>query len=87
MIAGSTITYGTKREEDLKAQKNKANKITIHKGPTPKYLDIENNLTEFIEFNRKLNDPVTTWYIANGLFKHYPNLKNDNYLNITKWIY
>ena len=75
------------QEEDLKSQKNKAIRITIHKGPTPKFNDIENNLIEFIEFNRKLNNPVTTWCIANELFKYYPNLKNDNYLNITKWIY
>ena len=69
-LAGSTITYWTKREEDLKAQKNKANKITIHKRTTPKYHDIENNLIEFIKFNRKLNNPVTTWCIVNELFKY-----------------
>lgn len=57
-LSGNTITYWTKREENLKAQKNKENKITIHKGLTTKYYDIENNLIEFIEFNRKLNNPV-----------------------------
>ena len=86
-MAGSTITYWMNQEEDLNSQKNKATRITIHKGPTPKFNDIEKNLIEFIEFNRKLNNPVTTWCIANELFKYYPNLKNDNYLNITKWIY
>lgn len=60
-----------KIEEDLKSQKNKDIKIIIHKGPTLKYNDIENNLIEFIEFNRKLNNPVTTWCIANKLFKYY----------------
>ena len=80
-FGGESITYWMKIEEDFISQKNKDNKITIHKGPTPKYNDIENNLIDFIEFNRKLNNPVTTWCIVNELFKYYPNLKNDNYLN------
>ena len=33
-LAGSTITYWTKIEENLKEQKIKASKIEIHKGPT-----------------------------------------------------
>ena len=76
-----------KEENNLLNQTNKDKRITIHKGRKPKLIDIENNLFEFIVFNRKLNNPITTWCLANEIFKFYPNLKNENYLNITKWIY
>ena len=76
-----------KEEDNLLNQPNKDKRITSHKGSKPKLIDIENNLVEFIEFNRKLNNPNTTWCLANEIFKYYPNLKNENYLNITKWIY
>jgi len=31
-----------KMEDELRIQKNKENKITIYKGPKPKYADIDN---------------------------------------------
>ena len=52
-------------EDELKTKKNKDKKNTLYKGPRPKIYDKENNLFEFIEFNRKLNNPITTWCIAN----------------------
>ncbi len=41
-LAGSTIIYQMKMEDELRIQKNKENKITIYKGPKPKYADIDN---------------------------------------------
>ena len=74
-------------KDELRNQKNKEYKITIHKGAKPKYADIENNLIEFIELNRTLNNPITTCCISNEMFKYYPNLKTYNYRHITEWIY
>ena len=73
-----------KQDNELSNQKNKGHKMTIHQGPKPKYGDIENNLNEF---NRKLNNPITTWCIANEIFKYYQNLKKENDRHITNWIY
>ena len=75
------------QKDNLLNQTNKDKRISIYKGCKPKLIDIENNLVEFIEFNRKLNNPITTWCLAYEIFKYYPNLINENYLNITKWIY
>ena len=40
---------------------SKLHKTTMHKGKPPLNPDIENKLISFIEFNRKLFNPITTY--------------------------
>ena len=57
-IPRATINSWKKIEEELILFRTK-NHLTIHKGTQPKFIDIENKLYEFFEFNRALSNGVT----------------------------
>lgn len=42
---------------------DKLKKTTVHKGGKPVNTKIEDKLISYIEFNRKLNNPITTYSI------------------------
>ena len=69
------------RESEYKDAPNKIIKITLHKGRTPKYNNIEQLFVNFIEFNRKALNPITTWCIAIEMFRLIPHLDIKQYFN------
>jgi len=74
-IAESTVTYWCKREELYKKALNKSKRVTLHQGSRPKYPVIEEHLINFIEFNRKLLNPITSWSLVTEIIKYIPALK------------
>lgn len=66
------FTYWIKREELCKRALNKSKHVTLHQGPKPKYPVIEEHLINFIEFNRKLLNPITTWSLITEMIKYIP---------------
>ena len=86
-IAESTVTYWCKRKELYKKALNKSKRVTLHQGPKPKYLVIEEYLINFIEFNRKLINPMTSWSLVTEMIKYIPALKEKNYKTLLEWIY
>lgn len=85
-IAESTVTYWCKREEFYKKALNKSKRVTLHQGSKPKYTVIEEHLINFIEFNRKLLNPITSWSLVTEMIKYIPALKK-NYKTLLEWIY
>lgn len=60
-IQKSTINEWMKKEKEfLKVLSNNVLKKTLHKGTQLKYLDLELALINFIEFNRKLFNLIST---------------------------
>ena len=57
---------------------NKLSLTTLHKGPSPKYLETNNKLIDYIKFNRKLGLPITTWSLLIELYKLEPERKDYN---------
>lgn len=62
---------------------SKLEKTTMHKGKPPLNPDIENKLISFIEFNRRLYNPITTYSLYLKLLELWPERKkysqNTNY--------
>ena len=54
------------------------NKKTIHKGPKILYPELEIKIIQFIEFNRKLFNPISTWALLLKLFEIEPERKNKS---------
>ena len=54
-------------------------KTTLHKDPKIQYQKIYNKFIDFIEFNRKLFNPVTTWSLLLKMYEIEPRRK---YMNI-----
>ena len=50
----------------------------MNKGPKVKYQEIYNKFINFIEFNRKLFNPVTTWPLLLKMYEIEPSRKNMN---------
>lgn len=86
-LAESTLTYWKKEEYKLREITDKNKRITIHPGRKNIYPDIDEKLINFIEFNRKLLNPITTFSIASEMFRLFPQLKNKKYKSILNWIY
>ena len=60
----------------LSLDSDKLKKTTMHKGGKPINNKIEDQLISFIEFNRKLNNPITTYSIFIKLLELWPERKN-----------
>lgn len=59
-----------KKEKDfLNISNNKLNKTTLHSEKKILYPEAEKELMNFIEFNRKFNNPVSKWAILLKLYK------------------
>ena len=57
-----TLSDWFKKEKEFQdLESSKLQNTTLHKGPKVKYQEIYNKFIDFIEFNRKLFNPVTTW--------------------------
>jgi len=59
----------------------------LHKGPKVKYQEIYNKFIDFLEFNRKLFNPVTTWSLLLKLYEIEPSRKNMNIKSNMNLIY
>ena len=86
-IAESTLAYWSKREQLYKKALNKSKRVTFHQGPKPKYPVIEEHLINFIEFNRKLLNPITSLSLVTKMIKYILALKERNYKTLLEWIY
>ena len=86
-ISESTLTYWKQQENDLRNANYKYKKITLSLGRKPKYSEIEENLVNFIEFNPKLLNPITSYSIAQKMYELVPQLKDKKYKSIFNWIY
>ena len=64
------------RDKFENVDSDKLNKSTLHKGAKVIYQQAYNKLIDFIECNRKLGIPITTWGLLIELFKIEPERKN-----------
>ena len=75
-IPKSTISDWMKNKEKyLNALENKMNKKTFHEGKKIKNPELECKLIDFIEFNRKLYNSITTWSLLLKMFEISPERK------------
>ena len=76
-VAESTLRDWLKNKEKFEnLDSNKLSLTTLHKGPSPKYPETNNKLIDYIEFNRKLGLPITTWSLLLELYKLEPERKD-----------
>jgi len=67
-----------KKEKDfLNAYYTKLAKTTLHTDPKVQYQEVYNKFIDFIEINRKLFNPVTTWSLLK-LYELIPERKEMN---------
>ena len=71
----------------LNTPKESLNKTTLHKGKRPESYSIENKLISFIEFNRKLLNPISTTSILIKLLEYAPERKEKSISANVKYIY
>lgn len=72
-IARKTISDWVHNKTNLlNTPKESLNKTTLHKGKRPESYNIENKLISFIEFNRKLLNPISTTSILIKLLEYAP---------------
>ena len=81
------FTYSCKREELYKKALNKSKRVTLHQGPKSKYPVIEEHLIKFIEFNRELLNPITSWSLVTEMIKYIPALKKNYKTTFSYLIY
>ena len=62
-------------------------KKTLHTGPKVQYQEVYNKFIDFIEFNRKLFNPVTTWSLLLKKYEIVPNIKEKNIKSDMNLIY
>ena len=76
-VPSSTLSDWFKKEKEFQdLESSKLQNTTLHKGPKVKYQEIYNKFIYFIEFNRKLFNPVTTWSLLLKLYEIEPSRKN-----------
>ena len=78
-VPSSTLSDWFKKEKEFQdLESSKLQNTTLNKGPKVKYQEIYNKFIDFIEFNRKLFNPVTTWSLLLKLYEIEPSRKNMN---------
>ena len=70
--------YNKKGKEYKDLESSKLQNTTLHKGPKVKYQEIYNKFMDFIEFNKKLFNPVITWSSLLKMYEIEPSRKNIN---------
>ena len=87
-IPYTTLRDWKKNEEKfLNLPDNKLKKRTLHKGTSIINLDLERKLINFIEYNRKLFNPITTWCLLLKVFEYAPERKNKSIKTNQQLIY
>ena len=61
-----------KESSFLNLPSNKLNKKTLNTGKSILYPEVEINLINFIEFNRKCLNPISTWSLLLKLYALVP---------------
>ena len=78
-IPESTLRDWLKNKEKFEnLDSTKLSLTTLHKGRPIKYPETNNKLIDYIEFNRKLGLPITTWALLIELYKLEPERKEMN---------
>ena len=87
-VPSSTLSDWFKKEKEFQdLESSKLQNTTLHKGPKVKYQEIYNKFIDFIEFNRKLFNPVTTWSLLLKMYEIEPSRKNMNIKSNMNLIY
>ena len=87
-VPSSTLSDWFKKEKEFQdLESSKLQNTTLHKGSKVKYQEIYNKFIDFIEFNRKLFNPVTTWSLLLKLYEIEPSRKNMNIKSNMNLIY
>ena len=87
-IPNSTLSDWFKNEVKFKSlPAEKLKKTNLHKGGSLLYPDIEIQLINFIEFNRKMFNPITTWSILLKLLELKPERKSKSIKANQQFIY
>ena len=77
-IPESTLRDWVKNKNKLEnVSSDKLNKSTLHKGAPVIHQNLYNELIVFVEFNRKLRIPITTWALLLELFTIESERKNN----------
>ena len=58
-----------KEKEFSNVSTDKLNKTTLHCGRQILYPEAETEIVQYIEFNRKLSNPISTWALLLKLYK------------------
>lgn len=86
-MSQSTVSLLVEKENDYKKIPNKNKIISLHLGPKRAYPEIYEALINFIEFNRKLFNPVTSWSIVNEIYKIQSSFKKKKNKTKLQWEY
>ena len=87
-VPSSTLSDWFKKEKEFQdLESSKLNNTTLNKGPKVKYQEIYNKFKDFIEFNRKLFNLVTTQSLLLKLYEIEPSRKNMNIKSNMNLIY
>ena len=65
-----------KEKEFSNVSTDKLNKTTLHFGRQILYPEEEKEIIQYIEFNKKLSNPISTWALLLKLYKIVPERKN-----------
>ena len=76
-----------KENQFLNVSLENLKKKTLHKGTELKYPQLELALINFIEFNRKLFNPISTWSLILKMFEIIPQRKSLPINTNQKYIY
>lgn len=82
VVSQSTVSNWIMKENDYNEIPNKDKRKSLHPRSKRKYPVNEEKLTNFIEFIRKLLNPITTWLIINEIYKMHPSFKKKKYKTI-----
>ena len=87
-VPESTLRDWIKNRDNFEnVESDKLNKRTLHKGANVSFQDAYNKLIDFVECNRKLGIPITTWSLLLELFKINPERKNNKIKTNLQLIY
>ena len=77
MVPTSTLNDWMKKEtEYLNISQDKLTNTTLHKSRDLKYPKVEQELINYIKFNRKLFNALTIWRLLLKLYNLLPERKN-----------
>ncbi len=84
--APKSIRDWMKNEESLRSAKDKAKRRSLHKGPLPKYEEIEGDLYQWIISKRAQNKPIITAVILSHMRANYPQVTGKSDRALSKFL-
>jgi len=84
----TTLQDWIKNEDKfLNIPNSKLNKKTLHKGSSIMNPELDIKILNYIEFNRKLSNPITFWSLLSKIYEYAPERKNKSFKSNQLLIY